>query len=89
MSENKWDIEAIEVKDSGLMLFFEAMCIEGSHEYETKFMKLFMKTIRGTGFKNDKHKAYIEIYGDWLEVDPATINIIFREREVKHGEGDC
>ena len=89
MTNQEWlNLEGIEVKGSGLMLVFEAMCIEGSYEYKTKFMKtireagLFMKTIRGTGFKNDKHRAYIDICGEWLEVDPATVKIIFQEREV-------
>lgn len=77
MAENKWDIEAVEVKDSGLMLVFEAICVDSSYKHETKFMK----TIRGTGFRNYEYGTYIEIYGDWLEVDPATVKIIFQERD--------
>lgn len=77
MKENKWDIEAIEVKDSGLRLVFEAICVDSSYKHETKFMK----AIRGTGFRNYEYGTYIEIYGEWLEVDPETVKIIFQERE--------
>jgi len=80
--KNKWEIEAIEVKDSGLRLVFEAICVDSSYKHEAKFMK----TIRGAGFRNYEYGTYIEIYGDWLEVDPATVKIIFQERELSGRE---
>lgn len=75
--KNKWEIEAVEVKDSGLRIVFEAICVDSSYEHEMKFMK----TIRGAGFRNYEYGTYIESYGDWLEVDPATVKIIFQERD--------
>lgn len=66
------------------MLVFEAICIDSSYKHETKFMS----PISGTGFRNYEYGAYIEIYGDWLEVDPATVKIVFKGCDSDGKEND-
>lgn len=50
--------------------------------YRYEYENLFLKTITGYGIRNDRYDTYIEkSHKEWLEVDPATVKIIFQERD--------
>lgn len=54
------------------MILFEGKSIDARYKHEN----LFLKTIKGTGFKNNNFdESYIYYDGEWIEVDKNTVKI--------------
>lgn len=82
-AENKlYYLNELAVHES-VMLIFEGVCIDARYEYE----HMFLKNIFGTGIRNDKDSTYIEVQlNEWLKIDPATLNICFKNRKERQNE---
>ena len=75
------EIEEVKVNDSKIILAFEGLQLVASYDEGTRMY--YYKTVKGYAFRNDKRTKWANIKtedGNWVEVQPNTVKILFEER---------